>query len=965
LGTAGHLSEKRCTLAFSTMTLMRHFLLARSRVYSRAVALSLAGALCTGTLGAQVTPTQTKITALVSARPLPQDRGADGLAQTLRKLQTWGSMMMIVAHPDDEDGGLLTDLSRGHGDRVALFTITRGEGGQNAMSNETEDGLGLIRTNELLAADRYYGAQQYFSRFVDYGFSKTLAEADRKWGTNNVLRDAVWAVRKYRPLVVSSVFVGGITDGHGHHQMAGEMAQEVFRAAGDPKVFPDQIKAGLEPWSPLKVYARVPSYDISSKGMYDYATHHWAPVRFYNYVTQTWSTHVPKADVVIHEGKWDPVLGESYNQMARTGWSHQKSQFGGGFIALPGPADVSYHLYGSRVPASKETYRNGLETSFFDGIDTSLPGMAMLAHSGHKQFLVTALDEIAADVNRANAEYQPNHPEAIAPALADGLKKTAQLIAAVKASDLAAADKASLEQALGVKAAQFNTALAEALGLEVRAYRIRSAAAGSNPFLRQVPQQTPEWVTPGSDVDVRVHVTAAREWSVQSKLQLTRVWLANPNGDRWPVTQLKAAGTQETNATDAVFRANVPEDAALTRPYFSRPNTEQAFYKIDDSRWSERPFAPYPLAGWAEFTYDGVPVRVGQVVQTVHREPGTGQVAWPLAVVPRLSVNLKQHAGVIPMGTKRWPLTVTVCNDSQKAATAALHLNLPAGWTATPGSTPLKLAPGAAQDVTFTVRPKGLAGQNYEIEAVATSGGQSFREGFQEAGYAGLRPYYLYAPSQYRARGIDIKVPAGLKVGYVMGTGDDVPETLGEIGIHPALLSDADLATGNLSQYDAIIVGIRAYSARPALMANKQRLLNYVHQGGTLIVQYQRTEFGSAAPYPLSLGNEVENVVEENDTVHILKPGDPLLTTPNRITQADFEGWFEEFGHSFLSSWDTHYHALTEVHDRGQAPQRGGLVHARYGKGTYIYVSYALYRQLDEAVPGAFRLFANLISAGK
>lgn len=947
------------------MTLMRLRFPVCSGLFSRAVLLGAAGAFAACPLPAQVVPWQTQVAASANAQTLPQDRGADGLAQTLRKLKTWGSMMMIVAHPDDEDGGLLAELSRGRGDRVALFTITRGEGGQNAMSNETEDGLGLIRTNELLAADRYYGVQQYFSRFVDYGFSKTLTEADQKWGTQNVLRDVVWAVRKYRPLVVSSVFVGGITDGHGHHQMSGEMTQEVFAAAGDPKVFPDQIAAGLEPWSPLKVYARVPGYDISSKGMYDYATHHWAPVRFYNYVTKTWSTHVPKANVVIHEGDWDPVLGESYNQMARTGWSHQKSQFGGGFLALPGPSDVSYHLYGSRVPASAETYENGLETSFFDGIDTSLPGMAMLAHGGHKQFLVTALDGIAADVNRANAGYRPGHPEAIAPALADGLKKTTQLMAAVKASDFDAADKASLEQALCVKAAQFNTALAEALGLQVRAYRIHDVAAGGNPFLRQVPQETPQWVTPGSDVDVRVHVTAAREWGAKSTLQLARVWLANPDGDHWPVTALDAAAEQETKATDAVFRASVPEDAALTRPYFSRPNTEQAHYELDDPHWRERPLAPYPLAGWAEFTYDGVPVRVGQVVQTVHREHGVGQVAWPLAVAPRLSVNLEQHAGVIPMGTKSWPLTVTVRNDTEKTTTAELHLKLPAGWTDEPATAPLQLAPGAAQAVTFTLNPDGLASRNYEIAAVATSEGKSFREGFDVAGYAGLRPYYLYQPSQYRARGIDVKVAPGLKVGYVMGTGDDVPEALGEIGIHPMLLTDGDLATGNLGQYNAIIVGIRAYSARPALTADKQRLLNYVHNGGTLIVQYQRTEFGDAAPYPLSLGDAVENVVEENDTVHILQPNDPLLTTPNRITQADFEGWFEEFGHSFLSSWDPHYTALTEVHDPGQAPQRGGLVYARYGKGTYIYVSYALYRQLNEAVPGAFRLFANLISAGK
>lgn len=924
----------------------------------------MAGALGASTLTAQVAPWQTKDSAATSAQTLPQDRGADGLAQTLRKLKTWGSMMMIVAHPDDEDGGLLTRLSRGRGDRVALFTITRGEGGQNAMSNETEDGLGLIRTNELLAADRYYGAQQYFSHFVDYGFSKTIAEAHRKWGDQKVLYDAVRAVRMYRPLVVSSVFVGGITDGHGHHQVAGEMAQKVFVDAGNPSIFPDQIAQGLLPWSPLKVYERVPSYDISSKGMFDYATNQWAPVRFYNYVTQQWSTHVPKANVVIHEGQWDPLLGESYVQMARTGWSHQKSQFGGGFIALPGPSNVSYHLYGSRVPASSETYHDGLETSFFDGIDTSLPGIATLAHSGNKQFLVTALQAISADVDKASNGYQPTHPEAIAPTLADGLKRITQLITAVESSNLGKIDKANIEQVLRIKAAQFNTALAQALGLQVRAYAIQNIAAGNNPFLRQVPQETPAWVTPGSTAEVRVHITAAQPWSADGALQLTRVWLDNPDRDRWPVSQIDAASTQNTNATDAIFRASVPDAATLTRAYFSRPNTEQAYYHIDDPRWYELPFAPYPLAGWAEFTYEGVPIRIGQVVQTVHREHGIGQVAAPLAVVPRLSINLDQHAGVIPIGTQTWPLTVTVRNDTQQASTAQLHLDLPTGWTGSPSNVPLQLAPNASEAITFTLQPNGLASRSYEIHAVATADGKSFREGFDQVGYQGLRPYYLYQPATYRARGVAIKVPPHLMVGYIMGTGDDVPQTLGEIGIHPMLLTDADIASGNLSQYKAIIIGIRAYSARPALTTCKQRLLNYVHNGGTLIVQYQRTDFGDAAPYPLSLG-DAEKVVEEDDTVRVLKPNDPLLTTPNRITSADFQGWFEEFGHSFLSSWDSHYTALTEVHDPGQAPQRGGLVYAHYGKGTYIYVSYALYRQLTEAVPGAFRIFTNLIAAGK
>ncbi len=218
--------------------------------------------------------------------------------------------MMIVAHPDDEDGGMLTCESRGQGARVALLTLNRGEGGQNIMSNDLWDQLALVRTQELLAAGRRYGVDQYFTRVADFGFSKTLEEALAVWGHERVLYDVVRAVRLNRPLVLTAVFVGGITDGHGQHQVSGEMAQEVFKAAGDPTVFPDQIKAGLLPWTPLKVYARVPSFSVTPKGMYDYATGKWAPVRFYDYVAGKWTNAVPTANVTIHEGAYDPALGE-------------------------------------------------------------------------------------------------------------------------------------------------------------------------------------------------------------------------------------------------------------------------------------------------------------------------------------------------------------------------------------------------------------------------------------------------------------------------------------------------------------------------------------------------------------------------------------------------------------------------------------------------------------------------------
>ncbi|HZZ39371.1 MAG TPA: PIG-L family deacetylase [Acidobacteriaceae bacterium] len=911
-------------------------------------------------VAAQVVPWRTQIAASPDAQTLPQDRGADGLAQTLRKLNTWGSLLFIVAHPDDEDGGMLAYESRGMGARTAILTLTRGEGGQNAMSSESYDALGLIRTNELLLADRYSGSEQYFTRVVDYGFSKTIDEAHQQWGRERVLCDVVRVVRMDRPLVTASTFTGNITDGHGHHQVSGEMNQEAFSAAGDPKVCPDQIAAGLRPWSPLKVYARQPFFAPSSKGLFDYATNKWSPVRFYDYVTQKWNDTYPSMTLEVPEGTWDPVLGESYFQMARTGWSEQKSQNGGGTLPFPGPVSVAYHRYGSRVSAPEQ------EGSFFDGIDTSLPGMAALVHSGDTLFLVAGLKAIQGHVTAALSGDSPAHPERIAPELAEGYKATQQLIEQVNGSGLSADDKANLVHELNIKLAQFNTALAEALGLHVNAVVMPRTATGANAAPPIVPEETPTDVTPGSEIDVRLHVTAGGDWGPSTEgLQLARTWLANQDGDSWQMTRLGAPGLDEpqSSAGDVIFRVYVPRSAHLTRPYFTRPNTEQAYYDITDPRWLSLPFAPYPLAGWAEFHYMGVPIRVGEAVQTMHRVHGIGGVYQPLAVVPQISVNLPAEAGVVPLGTSTLPFSVSVSNQQQSDADGTLHLDLPAGWTADPAAENFHLPPGSRQDLSFTLHSGQLTGQDYEIRAVAQSGNARFSEGFTTVGYPGLRPYYLYHPAAYRLRAVDVKVPHDLKVGYIMGTGDEVPGALSEIGIQPHLLSSTDLTEGDLSSYDAIIVGIRAYSSRPDLSAATSRLLNYVRNGGTMLVQYQSVQF--PAPYDLSLGRNPEKVVDERTPVAVTDPANPLLNWPNRITSADFDGWVEERGHSFLGSWSSQYTALTETQDPGQAPQRGGLLYTRYGKGNWMYLAYAVYRQLPEAVPGAYRLLADLVAAGK
>ena len=932
--------------------------------FSRPAAQSLCAA--TLLMVASLAPAQTiasdaSPTARVDAQKLPEDRGANAVWRDLKRLRTWASLMTIVAHPDDEDGGVLTYEARGNGVRTSLLTLTRGEGGQNVMSSDDYDALGLLRTNELLKADEYYGVDQYWTRVIDFGFSKTIEESFQQWGHERVLYDVVRAVRLNRPLVLTSTFVGGITDGHGQHQVSGEMAQEAFTAAGDPNVFPDQIREGLLPWSPLKVYERIPNYSLGSEGMFDYATGKWAPVRFYNYVSKQWSNGAPATNVEVPSGNSDALLGRTYLQISRQGWGQQKTQNGGGYVFLPGEANSAYHRNGSLVKSGDK------ESSLFDGIDTSLIGIASLAH-GDSAFLKQGLQEVNQHVINAGLEFDPSRPEKIAPELRDGYLQTQKLIEVLKASSLSDADKANIGFELNIKLGQFSTALADALGLKLAAVVIPSSAAKQPGNLSLAAEETMQTATPGDEIYIRLHVSTSDRGAQDANLKLAKVSVVSPVQAASHIERIASPGLDKPGSTngDGLFNVTIAKDTPGTRPYFSRPNTEQAYYDISDPRWLNRSFAPYPLEGWAEFNYDGVPVRVGEVVQTVHRVQGLGSLEEPLVIAPGISVGIDPAAGAVPLSATQFVLSAHLHSNLAGTSSGAVSLNLPSGWSSDPPRAEFSLRTNEDRDVSFTVHPSSLEAKNYEIHAVARSGNYEYSEGYRTVGYPGLRPYNLYRAAAYRARGVDVKVAPGLTVGYVMGTGDQVPQALEDLGIQPHLLSADDLASGDLSKYDTIVLGIRAYAARPELAADNGCLLDYVRAGGNLVVQYNSSEYDhDYGPYPYELGRSPEKVVDETDPVTVLVPRHPLMTWPNKITSADFDGWVEERGHSFMHSWDAHYTALTETHDPGQDPQRGGLLYARYGKGTYIYMSFAVYRQLPEAVPGAYRILANLVSAGK
>jgi LmbE family N-acetylglucosaminyl deacetylase len=920
------------------------------------------------------------------ALPIPENRGAAALDQSLRRLSTTASVMMIVAHPDDEDGALLAYLSRSLGARCILLTLTRGEGGQNAMSGETYDALGLIRTNELLKAGEYYGVKQLWGTEIDFGFSKTQEEAFARWGHDRVLYDAVLAVRRERPQVIVSTFVGGVTDGHGHHQVSGEIAQEVFKAAADPSVFPEQLKPasegglGLTVWQPLAVYSMTPFAPVTGGKMFDYATGKWAPAQFKNYVTGEVTAGVPSSDVTIQVGTRAPAIGRSYAQIAREGWGMQKSQNGGANPSLSGPASTSYHLWAVAPEAAAKpgaiTTNDDLFHNSRVNIDASIAG---LAGSPARAELSSKLHAIENAVKLAESKCPCHDGPAAARELAPAYHQTLDLRAEAASTDLDPQAKASVLFELDTKIDEFQSALKNLLGLDLTAFTTKSSnAQETGGFRGGGPDETPRSVSPGEEFNVRIHTSRSGD-----DVHLARTWLVSQTGSDWPHGDALSSNSTGST-TDVIYKIKVPDDAQPTQPYFTRPNIEQAYYDLAQPEYRERSFAPWPLAAWAEFTFDGLPIRVGEVVQTMQRVLGPGGVYEPLVVTPAIGVRMEPEARILPLDGSPLPVRVTV--HAQAAAEGSVALTLPAGWTAQPASAPFHLSTaGDTEPIQFLVTPGAQSSTQSSlqtIQAVAeaprpgnTTAGDpagscalssgvcaTYKSGWQSVGYPGLRPYNLYRPAQLLTRKVDVKLASNLRIGYIMGTGDDVPDAIEALGAMPHILTPAEINSSDFSTWNVLVVGIRAYSALPALAAAQPRLNQFVQGGGTLIVQYQSANF--PAPIPLSLGH-AERVVDESDAVKLIAPENSLLTTPNKITSADFDGWVEERGHSFLESWDPAYTPLTETADPGQDPQQGGMVVAHPGKGTYIYVAYALHRQLSELVPGAYRILANLLSANQ
>ncbi len=833
----------------------------------------------------------------------PSTGGIAALARERRMLGHYERVLMIGAHPDDEDTELLTLLTRQMGAEAAYLSLNRGEGGQNLIGSELGPALGLLRTEELLAARRLDGAHQFFTRAYDFGFSKTLDETWMHWPRDTILKDVVRVIRRFRPQVVVSVFSGTPRDGHGQHQAAGWAAQEAFRIAGDSTRFPElEREEGLAAWAPLKLY-RSARFDTSA------------------------------TTLTLEGGALDPSVGKSYHQIAMESRSRHRSQDMGRLQEL-GPSPVRLSLIVDRTGHGQ----GGL----FAGVDTSLAAMDFGRGAGP-----AAAGDGAASGWAAVARQIASLPAEPAP----GRATLAVLVAA----------RTTFDSLLPV--ARRGNGVVHQAGIEQQdqlAHLDRAAAAASGIVLDATADD--DHVVSGQQLHVTVSVwnTTADTVRISADVDGAGGWAVAPGG--W---------TQRLSPGQLVRREIAASVAgSVTAPYFTLDQPEPAIYRWHATATTTlaEPFAPPPLVVRLQVYGDASAggFSTSREVTYRTRDEVSGEVRRPITVVPRVDVKLEPATELwVAGGSAPHAVTVMLTHGARDTTEGRVRLEVPAGWNAPPPRDFRFTREGESGSYRFEVKPPaGARDGTVGLAAVAEdSGGHRYAEGVVTVDYPHIRPepYTVAARSQVRIA--PLALPPLRAVGYVRGAADRVPEALRSVGVPVELLDARTLARGDLSRYDAIVIGPRAYETDSALVEHNGRLLDYARAGGLLLVQYQQYQFvqGGFAPYPFTIASPHDRVTEEDAPVRALRD-DRLLHAPNEIGAADWRGWVQERGLYFAHSWDPHYRTLLEMHDTGEPPKEGGLLIAPLGRGMYVYTGLAFFRQLPATVPGAYRLFANLLA---
>ena len=861
-------------------------------------------------------------------QPIASERGEPALRLMLRKLDTVGNFMMTTAHPDDENNAMLAFYAHGNGFRTSLVSATRGEGGQNEIGPELFEALAVLRTEELLAAHKFDGAEQYFTRAVDFGYSFSVDETFEKWGKQEILGDYVRMIRKIRPdVIVGFVFEG--TGGGQHHQASSRLSAEAFRAAADPNAFPEQLqKEGLRPWQAKKFYYTAGFGPGGAKG------------------------EAAQGVLPFTYGEaYDPLLGRTYSYIGAEARSQHKCQ--GMSQLLPLPAVEEQGFGGPRGYRLHDTVLEGgasrPETHPFDGIDTSLRRLSSFAGTTVPAMLSTTVERIQAAVDDARKAIDAGGSNATVTPLVRGLRAVRELRRNLGSMGLSEEAIFEIDQRLALKEAQFAEALL--LATEVRV----EAIARDN------------LVVPGQDVQVDLLI-ANRS---RNPVMVSRRSVSGFDVAQGPICKDDALLRAPEGRSACAVQARIPADARLTAAHF-RYAPDAARFIVDEDVPPGLPFRPTPFTATFVLNVAGIDVTTTEPVQ--FRSEGnifSGEKRGELHVVPKFAVTASPTIAVIPSGTapNEREARVTVTNHSRGAATATVQLEVPAGWKVTPASAPVTFT---REDEAMTVRfnlsaPANRKPGDIAVSARVMEGSTTYTQGYQVVEYPHTTRRHVLRAPEVVVKTLDVQVKPNLTIGYVMGVGDEVPPALEQLGARVEFLDAEDLAWGDLSRFDVVMTGVRAYERRADLRANNQRLIDYARAGGTVIVNYNKFEFNEAqyGPYPGKVGRE--RVTDENSTVRMLQPQHPVFTTPNRISDADWRGWRQERGLYFFDTAgrDPQMADLLELEDPfpyNKGAKRGALVEAKVGQGRWIYVGLGLWRQLPAGTDGAYRLLANLIS---
>jgi LmbE family N-acetylglucosaminyl deacetylase len=865
-------------------------------------------------------------------QPLSFDQGATGLALALRRLGVDGRVLYVTAHPDDEHNGVLVALSRGRGLHAEVFTLTRGEGGQNEIGTELFEALGVLRTEELAAVHRYDAVDQSFGRAWEFGYSFSVDETFAKWGHEETLADVVRSVRSFRPDVILTLPLEARGGGQ-HHQAAARLAREAFRAAADPARFPEQVQAGLRPWQARKIYQGGVGGDVEKLS--------------------------GPPPVVLETGGYDPLLGMTWQELGSVARAAHRSQGAPQLKAGPGEGQGAYTLVDAEGPTA------AAETDVFDGIDASLPGLVRFAGGAAREaWLGPALAALQVRAGTLQANFDARAPQASAAPLAgflDALRALRNRIAASALPDDARAELAfRLEDE--ERDALLALALAHGLAFEV------TADDGD--------------VVPGQAFKVRATV-----WNEGgAPLRIDGVDLRVPPG--WAVSPAAVPGGAEPGqGVSMSFEVRPAESARYSQPYWSRePGADRVALAVPGDE--ALPWSPPDVVARLRYTSHGVTATLERPAVWRYEGRAGGERRKVVNVVPALSVRVTPAVTVMPLAgaPARRELKVAVLSNLKGPGSAVVRVLAPAGWTVSPREAVLELHhEGEEVAALFAVSPPArLEAGAHELRAVAVASGREFREGYQTIAYDHVQERHLFRPAVTRVLALDVRTSPGASVGYVMGAGDEIAEAVRQLGVPLSFLGPDDLAFGNLDRYSTIVTGIRAYQTRPDLRSYHARLMRYVEAGGNLVVQYNKLDFNRLfepprsggmsgqtpsrgdspfVPYPAAV--TLSRVTDESAPVRVLVPGSALLTAPNALGPADWSGWVQDRGLYFLDAHDPRYSdlmAMTDPFPENPGEEKGALVEARVGRGTWTYVGLGLFRELPAGVPGAYRLLANLVS---